>query len=122
MADNKQYIVQRQKSGAVLISEDVISAIVTQAVVEVDGVIALNTRPGSDVVEQVGKKNRSKGMKVVIEQDNTVTVSCNVTVLYGTSVIDVANSAQEAIRNAIESMAGVKVASVNVNVCAIVRK
>jgi len=122
MADNKQYIVQRQKAGAVLISEDVISAIVAQAVVEVEGVIGLNTKPGADVIEHVGKKNRSKGMKVVIEKNNTVSVSCNVTVLYGTSVVEVANSAQEAIRNAIESMAGVTVSSVNVNVCAIVRK
>lgn len=122
MAENKQYIVQRQKLGAVLISEDVIAAIVKQAVAEVDGVVGLNTKPGSDIIDQIGKRNRAKGLKVTIDKNNSVSISCNVTILYGSSVIDVANSAQDAIRTAVESMAGVNVASVNVNVCGIVRK
>ena len=40
-------------------------------------------------------------------------------VAYGQSVVAVAKAIQEAITAALESMTGVKVASVNVNVCGI---
>ena len=50
MADNKQYITQVQENGTVMISEDVIAAIVAQAVKDVDGVVSLNVKPGSDLI------------------------------------------------------------------------
>lgn len=122
MAENKQYIIQAEENGAVMISEDVIAAIVEQAVGEVDGISGLNTKPGADIADLIGKKNWGRGMKVLIAEDDTVSIDCNVTVYYGQSVVAVAKSAQEAITTAIESMAGVKVTAVNVNVCGIVRK
>lgn len=122
MAENKQYIIQTEENGSVMISEDVIAAIVAQAVSEVEGVSGLNTKPGSDIADLIGKKNWGKGIKVMIAEDNAVSIDCNVTVYYGQSVVAVAKSAQEAITNAVESMAGVNVAAVNVNVCGIVRK
>ena len=122
MAENKQYIIQTEENGAVMISEDVIAAIVAQAVSEVEGVSGLNTKPGSDIADLIGKKNWGKGIKITIAEDNAVSIDCNVTVYYGQSVVTAAKSAQEAITNAVESMAGVNVAAVNVNVCGIVRK
>lgn len=122
MAENKQYIIQAEENGAVMISEDVIAAIVAQAVSEVEGVSGLNTKPGSDIADLIGKKNWGKGIKVMIAEDNALSIDCNVTVFYGQSVVAVAKCAQEAITNAVESMAGVKVTAVNVNICGIVRK
>lgn len=122
MAENKQYIIQAEESGAVMISEDVIAAIVAQAISEVEGVSGLNTKPGADIADLIGKKNWGKGMKVIIAEDDSVSIDCNVTVFYGQSVVAVAKTAQEAVTNAVESMAGVKVSAVNVNVCGIVRK
>lgn len=107
MAENKRYITQVQENGNVLISEDVIAAIVTQATLEVEGIESLHTR----------KSWSGKNMKIAIAEDNTLTIDCNVIVKYGYSVIDVAKNAQQAITSAVESMAGVKVASANVNVC-----
>ena len=121
MSDSKQYIVQNQENGTVMISEDVISTIVAQAISEVEGVIGLSTKPGADIAEIIGKKNWGKGVKIEIE-DNELTVDCNLIVAYGHNVVTVAAAAQEAMRNALESMANVKLAAVNVNVCGIVRK
>ena len=121
MADNKQYITQEQVGGSVLIFEDVIVSIVTLAVTEVEGVASLSVKPGSDIVELIGKKNWGKGLKVTINEDNTLTVDCNINVKYGYAVVDVAKAAQEAIINALESMAGVKTVGVNVNVCGITK-
>lgn len=122
MAENKQYITQSQENGNILISEDVISSIVAHAVSEVEGVIDLTSKPGADIAELIGKKNWGKGLKVVISDDETVTIDCNVIVAYGQNVIGVANSVQQAVTNAVESMCGVKVVSVNVNICEIVRQ
>ena len=122
MAENKQYIVQAEENGAVMISEDVIAAIVEHAVSEVEGIAFLNTKPGADIADLIGKKNWGKGIKILIGEDDSVGIDCNVSVYYGQSVVSVAKTAQEAITTAVESMAGVKVSAVNVNVCGIVRK
>ena len=122
MAENKQYIVQKQENGSVMISEDVITAIVAQAVSEVEGIVGLNTKPGADIADLIGKKSWGKGMKIIIAEDDSVAIDCNLTVAYGMSVVNTAAAVQDAVRNAVESMAGVKVTAVNVNVCGIVRK
>ncbi len=123
MAENKQqYIVQRQKGGAVMISSEVIATIAAQAIYEVEGIVGLNSKPSTDVIEVVGKRNRSKAIKVVIDENNDVNIACNITVLYGTSVVTAANAAQDAIRGAVEAMTGIDLKVINVNVCAIVRK
>ena len=115
MAEYKQYITQAQENGTVMISEDVIATIIEQALTEVDGVV----KGGSDVV---GKKSWGKGIRIAIAEDNALTIGCNIIVGYGESVINVAKAVQEAVAMAIESVTGVTVTDVNVNVCGIVRK
>lgn len=111
MAENKRYITQVQENGNVMISEDVVSAIVTHAALEVEGVESLYT-----------KKSWGKNMKIFIAEDNELTIDCNLIVKYDCSVIDVAKAAQQAITAAVESMTGVKVAQLNINVCGIARQ
>ena len=122
MADNKQYITQEQENGTVQISEDVISAIVTNAVAEVEGVAGLSAKPGADIAELIGKKNWGKGIKVIVDEDNKVAIDCNVVVTYGQNVVAAAGAVQIAVYNAVDSMTGIKVSSVNVNICEIVRQ
>lgn len=121
MAENKQYVTQVQENGTVMISEDVIAAIVAHTVNEVEGVAGLSGKPGADIAEIIGKKNWGKGMKITIDQEDVLSVECNINVKYGQSVVCVAKAVQESVTNALESMAGVTVASVNVNICGIVR-
>ena len=80
MAENKQYITQVQENGAVMISEDVIAAIVAHAAGEVEGVLGLNTKPGMDIAELIGKKSWSKGIKINVAEDDSVSIDCNLTV------------------------------------------
>ena len=122
MAENKQYITQVQERGNVLISEDVIATIVAHAVNDVEGVVNLSVKPGSDIAELIGKKNWGKGVKVVITDEDELHIDCNVNVGYGQNVVTIANQVQDAIYSAIENMTGVKINSINVNVCGIVRQ
>ena len=122
MAESKQYITQTQENGSVLISEDVITTIVAHAVEEVEGVVGLNAKPGADIIEMIGKKGWGKGLKITIAEDDALIVDCNINVAYGQSVVSVAKAVQASVTNALESMAGVEINSVNVNVCGIVRQ
>ena len=122
MADNKQYITQTQENGNVMISEDVVSTIATHAIQEVEGVVSLSTKPGSDIADLIGKKQWGKGLKINIHEDNSILVECDIILAYGQSVVAVANAVQESVTSAVESMTGSKVTAVNVNGCGIAAK
>ena len=121
MSDNKQYITQEQNNGSILISEDVIASIVAQSVKEVESAVSLSVRPGADIADMIGKKNWGRGIKILIEEDNSVTVDCSILVGYGQSIVDLGKTVQESIFSHMEAMTGVKVKAINVNVCGILR-
>jgi uncharacterized alkaline shock family protein YloU len=122
MAENKQYITEPQDNGNVMISEDVIATIIAHAVAEVEGVVTLGMKPGVDMAEVISKKAWGKGLKVVIGESDEVYIDVNVILAYGYSVVNVAKAVQESVTGALESMTGVAVAGVNVNVCGIANK
>ena len=121
MAEYKQYITQIQEGGNIMISEDVITTIVEHTMTEVEGFAGFITKPGADIADLIGK-NWGKGMRIQISEDNSVAISCNISMKYGYSVVDVAKNAQCAVTSAVESMTGVKVTVVDINVCGIVRQ
>ena len=121
MSENKDYIVENVEKGSVNISEEVVSAIAAVAVSEVEGVVGLSSGFTADLAEMLGKKNLSKGVKLSIV-DSVVTIESNVIVMYGSEIPSVANAIQENVISAVESMTGLKVQAVNINVCGISAK
>ena len=122
MAENRQYITHPQENGCVMISEDVISKIVLQALTDIDGYVSVGIRPGMDIIELIGRKNWGKGIKVTVNERNQLCIDCNVVIAYGHSVMTVATAVQEAAVNALTSMTGIEKICVNVNVCGIARQ
>ena len=122
MAENKQYITQIRENGSVMISEDVIAAIVIHAVNDVEGVVCLSVKPGADIAELIGKKGWGKGVKVTISDEDELYIDCNVIVGYGQNVVSIANQVQSAIADAVENMTGIVAKTVNVNVSGILRQ
>ena len=121
MADYQQYSSQIQENGNVMISEDVVANIVAHAMAEVEGIGSLGSKPGVTVNDFATKKTWSKGLKVLIAEDNSVAIDCTLMIRFGHSVVDVAAAVQQAITSNVEAFTGVKVSGVNVNVCGIVR-
>ena len=111
MAENK-YITQAQENGNVMISDEVLVSIIALAVEEVEGV-TLSGKPG---------KNWGKGIKIAIGEDDKVEVKVYINVSYNHSVTAAAQSVQDSIRVALESMTGVVVSAVNVDVVGIIRQ
>lgn len=122
MAEYKRYITQLQENGNVMISEDVVATIVAHALSEVEGIGSLGTKPGITIRDFETKKNWGKGLKVLIGEDNNISIECSIMVSFGYSVLDVSNAVQQAVTTNVESMTGVKVNYVNVNICGIVHQ
>ena len=111
MAENK-YITQTQENGSVLIAEEVLVNIISLAVAEVEGA-ELSGKPGI---------NWGKGIKLTIDEESRVAVKCYINVDFNQSVVAIAANVQENVANALESMAGVTVLSVDVSVVGVTRK
>ncbi|MDD4334969.1 MAG: Asp23/Gls24 family envelope stress response protein [Desulfotomaculaceae bacterium] len=104
-----------KEQGTIKISEDVVTTIVGLAAAEVSGVAGMSGGITGELVEKLGRKNISKGIKADMGE-NEVTIDINVIVEYGVNIHVVAVELQNSIRNAIENMTGLSVVNVNVNI------
>ena len=120
MSESKEYVSQTLEHGAIHISEEVIATIAALAVQDVEGVYGLNTTLSSSELPKLAKRaQQGKGIRLVISEDDEISVDCYIVVLYGHSVVDVAKAVQETVTSAVESTTGRKVKNVNVNISGI---
>lgn len=112
MSENKEYVSRLLENGAIHISEEVLASMAALAVAEVEGVYGL-----SNVL--TAKKSTTKGVRVIIAQDDSISIDCYVIALYGYSVVEVAKSVQEAVTTTLESTTGSKISNVNVSISGI---
>lgn len=115
MSDSREYVSRSDELGNIHISEEVLAAISAAAALEVEGVSSLAANLGSDIAELLGKKNLAKGVRVKMEDDKVV-VELSVLMSYGHTIPEMCKAVQEGVKNAIESMTGLEVSAVNVNV------
>ena len=119
MSESKEYVSQTLEHGAIHISEEVIATIAALAIQDVEGVYGLNTSIASSDLSKLAKRGQGKGIRLVISEDDEISVDCYIVVLYGHSVVDVAKAVQDTVTAAIESTTGRRVKSVNVNISGI---
>ncbi len=118
MGESKDYVSRCEELGNIHISEEVLAAIAAAATLEVEGVNCLSANLGSDLVELLGKKNLTKGIRVQMEEEK-VRVDLSVLMNYGYTIPEVGHAVQESVKNAVESMTGLEVCAVNVTVSGI---
>ena len=117
MSESKDYVSKTLENGTIQISADVVVSIATAAIREVEGVYGIGGR--SSDFSRLTKKGVSRGIRVVISDENRVSIDCYVVVLYGYPVLQVAKSVQEAVISAVESTTGQTVRGVNVSISGI---
>ena len=119
MGEGKEYVSRSDELGNIHISEEVLAVIAAAAVLEVEGIGGLAANLGTDLAELLGKKNLSRGIHILVEEEG-VTVDLGILVKYGYTIPDVARAVQEAVAGSIEATSGLTVAAVNVNVGGVV--
>ena len=120
--ENEEVIVSAENENNVEIatnlniSEDVIGIIAGLAASEVEGIAGM-TLGFVDGINQIlgSNKKYSRGVKIDLD-GKKVTIDLFVNVKYGVRIPDIAWAAQNAVKDAVENMTGLDVASVNINV------
>lgn len=106
----------KTENEGIKISDDVVAVIAGVAVAEVPGVAGMAGGFAGGISEVFsGKKNLAKGIKADINENNAK-IDVNIIVEYGSRIPDVAFEIQNRVKKAVESMTGLKVEEVNVNV------
>ena len=120
MSEYKDITIESEENdGKVVFAEDVVATIATLAAAEVDGVYGLSGSAFEGLGEKLGKKNYTKGIKVEVGSEECA-VDMSIIVRYGFRIQEVCRNVQVAVKNAIETMTGLKVVQVNLTVNSIV--
>jgi len=116
MANNENLVREEKNNlGSIRIADEVVKIIAGLAATEVPGIVAMSSSVVGGIAEMLGRKNMSKGVKVEVGEKEAA-VDMYVVMEYGTRIPDVAAKVQESVKNAIETMTGLTVVEVNVNV------
>lgn len=98
------------------ISEDVIAIIAGIAAAEVEGVSGMTLGFVDGINQLIGSNKKfSKGVKIELE-GNKVIIDLYVIVKYGVRIPDVAFSIQNSVKTQVETMTGLNIQAVNINV------
>ncbi|MBQ7112969.1 MAG: Asp23/Gls24 family envelope stress response protein [Clostridia bacterium] len=108
--------VKATQGGKIVFAPDVVATIASFAATEVEGVVGM----AGGVVEGItgmlnAKKSMTKGIKVEIGEEE-VAVDLSLIIRYGYKLHEVCAKVQTGIKNAIETMTGLRVVQVNVSV------
>lgn len=110
--------IKSQGIGQIRIADEVIAIIAGIAATEVEGVAGMAGNSGSLVAEVLGKKNLSKGVKITVGQKE-VKIDLNIIIEFGIKIPKVALDIQKRVQNAVETMTGLAVTEVNLNIVGI---
>ncbi len=101
--------------GQLKVTNDVIAILAGLAAMEEEGVFAMSGGITGELVQALGIKNLSKGVKVETGSDG-IHVDIYVIVELGVRIPEVAWSIQEKVKKMVERMTGSKVVEVNIHV------
>ena len=118
-ANHNRTIELASGSGEVNIADEVIAIIAGLAASEVKGVASMAGNVTRDLIEKIGVKSLSKGVKLQIEGQEVV-VGINVNIRYGYNVPETCSEIQEKVKTAIETMTGLTVTEVNIKIVSVV--
>lgn len=107
------------KCGQIQIADEVIAIIAGAAAAEVEGVMAVAGATVESIAGLFGKKNLAKGVRVDVE-DGEAGIEIEIAVKYGIRLRAAAEEVQNKVKTAVETMTGLKVSAVDVNISAVV--
>ena len=120
MSEYKDITIESEgNDGKIVFAEDVVATIATLAAAEVEGVYGMSGTAFEGIGEKLGKKNYTKGIRVEVGSVECA-VDMSIIVRYGFRIQEVCRNVQNAVKNAIETMTGLKVVQVNIAVNSIV--
>ncbi len=117
MADNINISVNEtnEHDDSIKIADEVIKCIAAYAAADIDGVAGMAGNATNELIAKLGGKTLEKGVKLNVSGED-VRVQLSVVLKYGYNIPDISAKIQDRVRTTIESMTGLKVSSVDVNI------
>ena len=117
--ENNNYVLEEDINlGTVKIADDVVAMSAGLAFMEVKGVGAMAGNVGNELLDRVGVKSLTKGVKVYVT-GKKVKTDVALLVEYGYNIPAVSQKVQDKVKSAIENMTGLEVTDVNVRIAGV---
>lgn len=107
--------MDKQSSGNVCISDDVVAVIAGLTAHKTKGIVSMSGGVAEGWTRRVSGKNVTKGVSVEVGQVETA-IDLRVIVEYGVPIHEVCEYLQTEVKEAVENMTGLRVVEVNVRV------
>lgn len=104
-----------ESQGHVKISDDVVATIAGLAALEIDGIAAMSGGISEGFAKKLSGKQIQRGVSVEVGQLEAA-IDLRVLVKYGTIIHEVCRSLQTHVKDAVQSMTGLNVVEVNIQV------
>jgi len=101
--------------GSVKVTDEVVAIIAGIAAMEVQGVAGMSGGIAGEIVEMLGRKNLSKGVKVEVGEKEAA-IDLFIIIDYGCRIPDVSWDIQERVKKSVETMTGLNVIEVNIHI------
>lgn len=106
---------EEQADGTIRIADDVVATIAALAAAETPGVASMSGGISEGFTKRISGKNLQKGVSVEVGTEEAV-VDLRVIIQYGKKIDEVCRQVQANVKEAVETMTGLKVVEVNVKV------
>ena len=114
--ENKDESQDIGEESTVRISSDTVATYAGIAISEISGVYGMSGTFAGITEAISGKKNYAKGVKVEITDNKIAKIDLNIIVEYGARIPEIAFEIKTKVKKSVETMTGLKVSSVNVNI------
>ena len=113
--NNVKETIVEESNNTIKIANDAVATYVGIAIAEISGVYGMSGTFAGITEAISGKKSYTKGVKVEATE-KTAKIDVNIIVEYGARIPDVAFEIQTKVKKSVETMTGLKVTEINVNV------
>lgn len=119
MADErKMFVIKDGPEGGIKVADEVISNIAVLSATEVEGVDSMAGSFTEDWVSMIGLNKLSKGVAISVKDDK-VKVELSLNIAYGYEIPKVSRNVQEKVKSSIETMTGLEVTEVNIDIASV---
>ncbi|MCQ2536354.1 MAG: Asp23/Gls24 family envelope stress response protein [Lachnospiraceae bacterium] len=119
MADErKMFVIKDGPEGGIKVADEVVSNIAVLAATEVEGVDSMAGNITDDIVSKIGLNKLSKGVNISVKDDK-VKVELSINIAYGYEIPKVSSKVQEKVKSAIETMTGLEVTQIDIDIASV---
>ncbi len=119
MAENKNYPINISVEGDVNVTEEVVAIIAGLGALEVEGVDSLTGSLTTENISKSGASRLAKAIRVIEGDNKSLTIRLSINIKYGFEIPTVCEQVQDKVKQAVETMTGLEVSTVDIRIATV---